>query len=248
MAFFIGDNCWVDHPLTTLMINFKETIHDNFETYSDETWKCKPKVIAHLKVYGNPVGGFLGEQQMCGRGSGYNFNYQCTKYVDATNKAGFYWDGLSSGFEWCWSEQRNCAAACSGCICHFWNSMTSTGNNGAFFFEPICNHKTQYVNSSGCGTIRGDYHGSQLLDRYNGAWMVGICLHSDYRLKDNITLLQEEKAGIPNIYSFNYKWDTKTTWTGVIAQELLDTGYSDAVGVDSEGFYYVNYSRLGAKQ
>jgi len=24
MAFFIGDNCWVDHPLTTLMINFKE--------------------------------------------------------------------------------------------------------------------------------------------------------------------------------------------------------------------------------
>ena len=87
-----------------------------------------------------------------------------------------------------------------------------------------------------------------MYDKYNGAWMVGICLHSDYRLKDNITLLQEEKAGIPNIYSFNYKWDTKTTWTGVIAQELLDTGYSDAVGVDSEGFYYVNYSRLGARQ
>ena len=28
---------------------------------------------------------------------------------------------------------------------------------------------------------------------------------SDYRLKDNITLLQEEGFGIPNIYSFNYK-------------------------------------------
>ena len=68
---------------------------------------------------------------------------------------------------------------------------------------------------------------------------------SDYRLKDNISLLQEEGFGIPNIYSFNYKWDTKTTWIGVMAQELLDTGYSDAVGIDSEGFYNVDYSKLG---
>ena len=68
---------------------------------------------------------------------------------------------------------------------------------------------------------------------------------SDYRLKDNITLLQEEGFGIPNIYSFNYKWDTEITWIGVMAQELLDTGYSDAVGIDSEGFYNVDYSKLG---
>ena len=68
---------------------------------------------------------------------------------------------------------------------------------------------------------------------------------SDYRLKDNITLLQEEGFGIPNIYSFNYKWDAETTWIGVMAQELLDIGYSDAVGTDSEGFYFVDYSRLG---
>ena len=68
---------------------------------------------------------------------------------------------------------------------------------------------------------------------------------SDYRLKDNITLLQEEGFGIPNIYSFNYKWDSETTWIGVMAQELLDTGYSDAVGMDTEGLYWVDYSRLG---
>mgnify|MGYP000713498834 FL=1 len=30
-----------------------------------------------------------------------------------------------------------------------------------------------------------------------------------------------------------------------MAQELLDTGYSDVVGIDSEGFYNVNYSKLG---
>ena len=64
-------------------------------------------------------------------------------------------------------------------------------------------------------------------------------------MKDNISLLQEEGFGIPNIYSFNYKWDTKITWIGVMAQELLDTGYSDAVGIDSEGFYNVDYSKLG---
>jgi len=68
---------------------------------------------------------------------------------------------------------------------------------------------------------------------------------SDFRLKDNITLLQEEGFGIPNIYSFNYKWDAETTWIGVMAQELLDIGYSDAVGTDSEGFYNVDYSKLG---
>ena len=68
---------------------------------------------------------------------------------------------------------------------------------------------------------------------------------SDYRLKDNITLLQEEGVETPNIYSFNYKWDSEVTWIGVMAQELLDTGYSDAVGMDSEGFYNVNYSKLG---
>ena len=68
---------------------------------------------------------------------------------------------------------------------------------------------------------------------------------SDFRLKDNITLLQEEGFGIPNIYSFNYKWDTETTWIGVMAQELFDIGYSDAVGIDSEGFYNVDYSKLG---
>ena len=40
----------------------------------------------------------------------------------------------------------------------------------------------------------------------------GNPIRSDFRLKDNITLLQGEGFGIPNIYSFNYKWDTETTW------------------------------------
>jgi hypothetical protein len=68
---------------------------------------------------------------------------------------------------------------------------------------------------------------------------------SDIRLKDNIKLLEEGKDGDPNIYSFNYKWDSDTTWSGVMAQELLNTRHADAVKMSSEGYYKVDYHKLG---
>ena len=68
---------------------------------------------------------------------------------------------------------------------------------------------------------------------------------SDIRLKDNIQLLEEGKGGDPNIYSFSYKWDKDTKWRGVMAQELIGTEHSDAVTTNAEGFYMVDYTRLG---
>ena len=68
---------------------------------------------------------------------------------------------------------------------------------------------------------------------------------SDVRLKDDIKLLKEGKDGDPNIYSFKYKWDTDTTWSGVMAQELLNTKHADTVGITSEGYYMVDYHKLG---
>ena len=68
---------------------------------------------------------------------------------------------------------------------------------------------------------------------------------SDIRLKDNIKLLEKGKDGDPNIYSFNYKWDTDTTWSGVMAQELLDTKHADAVRTHANGYYMVDYHKLG---
>ena len=68
---------------------------------------------------------------------------------------------------------------------------------------------------------------------------------SDIRLKDNVTLLEQETSSSPNIYSFNYKWDKDTKWRGVIAQELINTNYSDAVSISPEGYYMVDYARLG---
>ena len=73
----------------------------------------------------------------------------------------------------------------------------------------------------------------------------GSPVPSDYRLKDNISLLQEGTSTTPNIYLFRYKWDSENYFIGVMAQELLDTGYKNAVHKDSNGYYSVNYSRLG---
>ena len=68
---------------------------------------------------------------------------------------------------------------------------------------------------------------------------------SDYRWKDNIVLLQKATSILPNIYMFKFKWDKFSNYIGVMAQELLDTGYKNAVHKNSEGYYSVDYSRLG---
>jgi hypothetical protein len=67
------------------------------------------------------------------------------------------------------------------------------------------------------------------------------CNYSDKRLKKNIKFLYK-KNGI-NLYSFNYTWGTNTH-VGVMAQELLETKYKDAVTTDGNGYYMVNYNML----
>ena len=68
---------------------------------------------------------------------------------------------------------------------------------------------------------------------------------SDIRLKENIELLEEGKDGNPNIYSFNYKFQPNHRWSGVMAQELLGTKHSDSVKTNSDGYYMVDYHKLG---
>ena len=67
-------------------------------------------------------------------------------------------------------------------------------------------------------------------------------MFSDVRLKENV-----EFAGVVanlNTYTYNYVWDKETLHTGVMAQELLDTDYADAVSVHANGFYQVDYTKL----
>jgi len=84
--------------------------------------------------------------------------------------------------------------------------------------------------------------GAALADGNYGGYLTLFL--SDCRLKNNIVLLQKSTSILPNIYTFKYKWDKFTTYIGVMAQELLDTGYSSAVHKDSNGFYSVDYSKF----
>lgn len=67
---------------------------------------------------------------------------------------------------------------------------------------------------------------------------------SDERLKENIKLI--DTCNNINIYEFNYIFDkSKRKHVGILAQELLDTEYSDCVILDDEsGVYLVDYEKL----
>ena len=64
---------------------------------------------------------------------------------------------------------------------------------------------------------------------------------SDIRLKENIVKTGEIE-GI-NIYTYNYLGDS-VLHRGVMAQELLGTNFADAVEMEADGFYAVDYSLL----
>ena len=65
---------------------------------------------------------------------------------------------------------------------------------------------------------------------------------SDIRLKENITHTGISKSGIP-IYTLNYKNDNQL-WSGTMAQDLLNLGREDAVGIMNNGYYGVYYDMI----
>jgi hypothetical protein len=65
---------------------------------------------------------------------------------------------------------------------------------------------------------------------------------SDIRLKENITHTGTSESGIP-IYTFNYKNDNQL-WSGTMAQDLLNLGRKDAVGIMNNGYYGVDYNKI----
>ncbi len=71
------------------------------------------------------------------------------------------------------------------------------------------------------------------------------CFVSDRRLKTDIVQLGETNDGI-NVYSWKYKSDPVTTWVGVMAQDL-ETTHPQALVTGRDGFYRVNYSKLGVQ-
>jgi hypothetical protein len=132
------------------------------------------------------------------------------------------------------------------------------GSNYAVLTEQPDN--TTAPNSYAQGNLVEDTHWSVLLAKYNTMRQDCICNsdcacnlvcscngncgcnYSDERLKENIKYLYTKK-GI-KLYSFNYIWDKGITKVGVMAQDLLNTVYSNAVLTDKNGYYKVDYKKL----
>ena len=72
---------------------------------------------------------------------------------------------------------------------------------------------------------------------------------SDVRLKINVTPVAELPNGL-TLYSFQYRRDPMTTYVGVLAQDLLTSQnreFRDAVIFGADGYYAVNYHKLGLR-
>jgi hypothetical protein len=141
------------------------------------------------------------------------------------------------------------------------NVTEPVGSTAAVYTNPA--DATTAANSYSSGALIDDAHWIALRDKYNIMRQDCICNsdctcnavcnchrdcgcnYSDERLKQNITFLGT-RHGI-NIYSYNYTWDLDTKYIGVMAQEILESEYSDAIELGEDGFFKVHYDRLPNK-
>jgi hypothetical protein len=138
------------------------------------------------------------------------------------------------------------------------NVVEPVGTDYAVLTDPA--DATTSPNSYANGELVEDTHWSVLLAKYNTMRQDCICNsdcacnavcschgncgcnYSDERLKENIKYLYTKK-GI-KLYSFNYIWDKGIIKVGVMAQDLINTVYSNAVLTDKNGYYKVDYNKL----
>ena len=66
---------------------------------------------------------------------------------------------------------------------------------------------------------------------------------SDIQLKEDIIPVGTSPSGLP-VYEFTYKDKPNQRYQGVMAQDLLNTKYANAVSTRPDGLYQVDYSQL----
>ena len=85
---------------------------------------------------------------------------------------------------------------------------------------------------------------SQCIPWNGGATSGGFDQNSDQRLKRDIAPIAVTESGI-QLYSFKYLWSDQV-YVGVMAQDLLEhPQWKEAVITKQNGFYAVNYRKLG---
>ncbi len=93
--------------------------------------------------------------------------------------------------------------------------------------------------------VNGGSSGSTASCPVGEVFVTGNCVSpSDIRFKRDVLLLARLDNGI-GIYSYRYLW-SDVVYVGVMAQEVLDI-VPDAVIAGADGFYCVNYARLGRR-
>jgi hypothetical protein len=85
----------------------------------------------------------------------------------------------------------------------------------------------------------------EITDSQGNKKYVGYNPVSDIRYKENIEQVGLSSSNIP-IYEFDYKNKNhgNQRYSGVMAQDLLNLGFSNAVSKDKKGYYKVNYNLI----
>lgn len=122
--------------------------------------------------------------------------------------------------------------------------QTAAGSNissGANYGNTYSGLVTGLADAQSAARIGRSSAGQSMFNTILGG--AGAIWGSDERLKYNIQ--PDGKENGCQMYTFNYIGMPKTTYRGVIAQDILKTN-KDAV-VESNGYYMVNYDKLGLK-
>lgn len=140
-------------------------------------------------------------------------------------------------------------------------SITIEGNDDQFLVkmdsEPVQDEqqKTLYLIQNNacdafCGVIYYCYDnpicddcGKNAVNCPNCGGFGSYFCNSDIRLKNNINKIGISESGL-NIYTFSYLSEPGVTYQGVMAQDLIGSEFENAIALNSDGMYMVNYSLL----
>jgi len=110
--------------------------------------------------------------------------------------------------------------------CHIWNIFKDQTDDDSEI--------TQSTTTLISGNLREELSAGPLLPI--------LSIPSDISLKTNILKIGTSELGL-NIYTFNYIGDNDV-YQGVIAQDLIETEFEDALIIDDNGKYLVDYSKI----
>jgi len=158
----------------------------------------------------------------------HNYDYDCYQYFCGTGAI----EGYDCGGGWYFDCSSNTDSAC----------IRVGSWYGATDRQCYEDYYTWQGNNYSCGLVG-----------YPN--MLGYCngQKSDKRLKKNIKFLYEQDNGI-KVYEFEFidvvienNPDLAGVWQGVIAQELINTPFEEALTLEDDGYFIVDYSKISVE-